>query len=226
MKNYVPAAVALLIAANAFAADAGFRFDNVSMTCKNSSGQQGVNPDYVGQCGAISNATIVSVANAAFPNATIMNLAGQDLRGAVFSDSTIHLSSLARSNLTGTKFENVLFDNTSSVGTDFTGATFDEVRTLGNTSFAGATLVKSTFTRSDLSNGRFDNANLSSAAIDSANGVASLIGADLRGADLRALPRFLSMRVQGAKFNASTQLPGGVTQDSLVARGMTFTGAN
>ncbi len=95
------------------AGDEGYRFNSATGTCENGSGQQGLNPGFLGPCGDLRGAYLREVdlhgldlrgANLYKAHLSGANLRGADLRGARLSGAYLYRADLSESDLRGATF--------------------------------------------------------------------------------------------------------------------------
>lgn len=162
---------------------AGFTFDVTTRTCRDASGQVGLNNDSApGPCADLRGAQLASA-----------SLSGKDLRGARFDGADLTRADLSHAELTGASFAGA--NLTRAV---LTGATLVE-----------ASLERATLQGALLQHARLDGASLqgADARLACVFGT-SLRRADLRGARFSSYAGALSgAQLEGAKVDESTVMP-------------------
>jgi uncharacterized protein YjbI with pentapeptide repeats len=120
------------------ASDRGYRFDPSTGGCQNSAHQQGLNPDYLGECGDLRGAYLfeadlhgVNLRGANLDRAHLSgaNLRGADLRGANLSGAYLYKADLREADLRGATF------NLRLHGADLHGVKLEGARVDTSTEF-------------------------------------------------------------------------------------------
>lgn len=141
-KSFLPALIIIALSATTYAKDAGFRYINGE--CVNPSGQKGLNPGFIGQCGDLRNVILGR-----------FDLSDIDLSGSQFTNSDLQQTLFKGANLTGTSFEAALLG-----GADFSVAKFEKAN-LTNANMKNTKLIGASFIQSNLSKVNFTGADLS-----------------------------------------------------------------
>lgn len=214
--------MSLLFTANTFAGDLGYRFDANTLSCVNSSGNKGYNPDYLGQCGKVHDVHIVHAYHPADPNAVIADLDNKDLRGISFEHVAFIDGTLQHADLTGATFKTVNFLRTSFQSANLSSALLEKIGATADLNFNNAILDNAVIKASYLNEATFIEASLIGTTITALTKIKSLERADLRSANLSGMSGAPSFKLKEAKFDINTQLPSGFTKDQAISSGMIF----
>ncbi len=135
VENFVRVACIFdsLAAENASAEDLGYRFNASTGHCESSSGERGLNPDFMGQCGDLRGAYLFEAdlrgvdlrgANLHKAHLSGADLCGADLRGANLSGAYLHNADLREADLRSATF-NVLLRGADLYKVKLEGAKVD-----------------------------------------------------------------------------------------------------
>jgi uncharacterized protein YjbI with pentapeptide repeats len=195
LKLFINLVCVLFLFQTAFALDLGFRFKDGK--CVNDKGEEGLNPDFFGQCSDLSGKTLGK-----------FNFTGIDFSGSNFQNADLRSSILVDTNLVQAKFD----------GANLSGVNVSDAN-LKDASLKNAVLTKLIAGSTNFSNCDFKDADMSGADLT----YSILTGANLTGVKASKV-NFTETDLSGVNFTSG--LFREALFSKIKAKGLIFTGGD